>query len=451
MPWNMTAPLVQQKSLPSIDTAPRRVTRRLVPAAGGVLTFLLLGATGCPPPSGDFVDAGQHEDATPGDERPCLDCGPLKFAPAVRYPILGPERMVAADVDADGRPDIVVPGATGRPQERVLHLFLNRGDGSFSRPPPLSHPGLELGFGFRMADLDSDGRPDIIAGFSTILWNRGGGQFAGPVEMTWVDSRSPPAMPAPRAAENDLDEDGRTDLLWGGCCFEFDVLFNQGGGRFFRKKLKPFVPPKPPYYGGIGAFPVRDLDGDGHWDLAGFLELENTTFVLFGDGKGGFDGPYTRATSTVGQRQSPASMMREADLDGDGRSDLIVGAHNGLDVLLSRGGRADRGTFTNYDLGRAGNVATGDLNGDGRTDVVMEAYGQAFQPPRWQGGVLILLNQGGGKLQPSQIFAVTAMNRSVAGLVVADFDGDGRMDIAVDHTLADDGTGALDVFFNRTP
>ena len=91
----------------------------------------------------------------------------------------GGDTVQVADVDGDGRQDIViVTNAPPQGSSSLLSVYLGKGDGTFRSVPPVSVPGtsatLEL-----VTDLDKHGKPDLIidqAGF-TVWKNLGAGTF----------------------------------------------------------------------------------------------------------------------------------------------------------------------------------------------------------------------------------------------------------------------------------
>jgi hypothetical protein len=179
------------------------------------------------------------------------------------------------------------------------------------------------------------------------------------------------------------------------------------------------------------AVAVGDFDGDGHPDLAvmttefasGYNGAPDLTYtaveVLRGRGDGSFDLPrvvYVTDRNAFG-------FLRAGDVNGDDRSDLVMGDYSEPITLL---GNVD-GSFTLADSYPypEGPVAP-DLNGDGYADSVWIAY----PPPRipgWSGTLAVSLGRADGTLWPPIYFqADWAM---VAG--VGDFNEDGRLDVAV--------------------
>lgn len=299
------------------------------------------------------------------------------------------DRIVARDVDGDGRTDLVVQNG------RDLHVFLQ--DPVRGLPDrPLQVLRLEpTAFLWTLAVLD--GRPALLTAGSRAVQGRPfgpGGFRPEPADLvvhpalfegTLADGRAPLLVDfAP-----DLDRDGRPDLV----LFLTDALLfmrQHPGGEFRALQKVPFpvetviAVPWAPHQKltEITTVPVLafgDVDGDGRLDLATCLD-ETLRVCLQGP-----DGLYLppRSFDLTGERRRRRVRIlqfevppRLGDFNADGLLDIVL-------VYPSKGrvhayyGRAGRTDFTQPDdVFRIGDgwstgVYLEDLDGDGRTDLIM--------------------------------------------------------------------------------
>ena len=181
--------------------------------------------------------------------------------------------------------------------------------------------------------------------------------------------------------------------------------------------------PQVDYETGYGAYPVRtaDLNGDGNIDLVTANRGSDTVSVLLCRGDGTFAPKADYATG------HGAWSVTAADLNGDGKNDLAATNFfdNTVSVLLNNGD----GTFgakTDYAAGNGPeSVTAADLNGDGKIDLAVADY--------YDGGsnsVSVLLNRGDGTFTLKTSFSAGSSPRCITA---ADFNGDGRIDLAVAH------------------
>ena len=196
----------------------------------------------------------------------------------------------------------------------------------------------------------------------------------------------------------------------------------------------------------ISSVAIGDFNGDGRTDIAllrmaqmpdgDSTGIQGFVFLLLADGKGGFTLSHSFATGVIDNIGRPVNLsdffpnmhLTSLDLNGDGKSDLIVYG-SGFGVLLG----TSTGLSPQPPLGPLFDVlVAADLNHDGFGDLVV-AENASLDPQR---RVHVLFGGGAG----SQFFGyfardvVLPLNQGftgVASIVVGDFNRDGRPDIAV--------------------
>lgn len=175
---------------------------------------------------------------------------------------------------------------------------------------------------------------------------------------------------------------------------------------------------------------VADFNGDNVLDLALRNQGSDTISVLLGNGDGTFQSASNFATGPGFGRLSLG------DFNGDGKLDLVTTNFGGdtVSILLGNG----NGTFLEHVDYATGSVplplAVGDLNGDNKLDLVVGNIGSNRDT------FSILLGNGDGTFRASVEYPSI---RDPQSLVLADFNGDGELDLAIFSQVNEGETGLL--------
>jgi hypothetical protein len=188
-------------------------------------------------------------------------------------------------------------------------------------------------------------------------------------------------------------------------------------------------------YPSFGANPISvaagDFNGDNKPDLAVLNnptnDLAPSIKIFLNDGKGNFiDG----MAVTTGLSNPHAVIVD--DFTGDHKNDLAVANYDNNTVTIYRGD--GRGGFVLGTIANVGaypiNLVAGDFNGDGKRDIAVANYGAPDVSPKIPGTLGILTGSGNGAFT-YRSFGIGSGNEEPRGLAIADFNRDGKSDIAM--------------------
>jgi hypothetical protein len=311
--------------------------------------------------------------------------------------------LAVGDFNSDGKLDVIIGGYG------PLYLALGNGDGSFQNPVAIPNAPNEYGWTPIVGDFNHDNKLDLALNGIFVMLGKGDGTFQSPVEF--------PAAAVPMAVV-DVNGDGQPDIVAVASSGVVSILLGHGDGIFMDIRSVPIA--STPYSPGVGV--AADFNGDGKLDLAVAEQTYSNgqVSVQLGNGNSTFKQPIVSSMTT-----GNTSLILASDFNGDGKTDVafLDGSGYGFQVLLGAGD----GTFgtpvdtpLNYPIF---SVAAGDFNRDGKVDLV--AIANTNSP-----SVNIYLSNGDGTFSLGQSY-IAYPNSYVT---VADVNGDGNPDLIVDAT-----------------
>lgn len=328
------------------------------------------------------------------------------FRPRVVIPLPNkPSNLALADLNKDGRLDLIVASEEGR---TVEVMFGQQGD-----------------VPFRVATAQTNATAGTPTSSATVSAPAG----ATPT-TSGLTFKLPEGVDSPGdLVLGDVNGDGRLDLAWDfHDSYNVTLLLGQANGGFALAPNSPIVmrQGQSPHTHGIG---LADLNGDGKLDLASVNNAHNDISVMLGDGRGGFTNS-PRAPFAVGPSPYPPTI---GDINNDGQLDIVSNAtatgpnraqqlplSRALTLLLNDGQGGFRRSEVPLRTMTPWSTAMGDINGDGKPDLVATHHDQSK--------LTVLLGDGAGGFR-EVAGSPFEMGRNVWRVELADVNRDRRLDV----------------------
>jgi hypothetical protein len=268
--------------------------------------------------------------------------------------------VAVGDVNADGKADIVVLNTN----DSTVGMLLGSGTGTFQAATTYAVGSYSYPTGLALADVNSDGRTDVLVANNTtssvgVLLSRSTGGL-GPVAQLSTGSRNPQSLTA-----GDMNGDGKPDILIGTSAGEVVVLLNSGTGTFTGTAAYPS--------GGSSVQRVQlgDVNKDGQLDVVTANTFENSVSVLLGTGTGslGTAASYSAGNNSGLTSVALGDLNKDGQLDLVSANYGI----NSAGVLLGRSAGGFPATATLFSTGSNSaptDVVVADVNNDTRPDVI---------------------------------------------------------------------------------
>ncbi len=357
------------------------------------------------------------------------------FKTPVSVAVGNPTGVAAVDVNHDGKPDLIVASNANLDG---IYVLLNAGGGTF-QPPVFYSQGSNSGsLTVAVGQLTTVDNQDVVLGTGNgayVFLNSGTGTFKSPVQYggpSWANS----------IVIADLNGDKNNDLIvTSNTSSTVWALLGNGKGAFTAGTSYSTD-------GNLQTVVVADFNGDKKLDFAASNSGGEWVTVALGNG----DGTFRDSQGSGYTWNAPFNAIATADLNGDGNPDIVLaGGGTGVGITVQLGSSHGAlgapmstavGTCGEANRNPVNSIAVGDVTGDGKIDVVATLINNGAS---WceNNVVAVLAGLGTGKFK-SPVFYSTGTTQQSGPVALADFKGDGKLDIVVSNA-----DGSLSVLLNK--
>jgi hypothetical protein len=290
----------------------------VVSGSGASYSVTVNGITGAGSLGLNLIDDGTIHDTLGNPLQSNVATATSFQSPRVFGPGPQPTTMTVADLNGDGKPDIVE--ATGL----VIGVMLGNGNATF-QPLQTVSTSPAAAYAIAVADMNGDGIPDLVVAnehvnSTGILLGNGNGTFNA--ETTFATGSFPASV-----VVADVNGDGKADVVVPNLNNNnVSVLLGNGDGTLqARQNFSVGFGPR--------SVTVTDVSGDGNLDIVAANGGSNTVSVLLGNGNGSFSLQHTFLSG------GGPYYIASADVNGDGTPDLVTAntLYANVNVLLGNG------------------------------------------------------------------------------------------------------------------
>jgi hypothetical protein len=301
-----------------------------------------------------------------------------------------------ADVNGDGRDDVLIQGAPGAARTVAIAITTSAGISGDDSEGKITLSGLVNDSA--LVDVDGDGKVDVLAATSKgieVAYGNGDGRFSASSVLADGAVSS--------VSIGDINGDGTSDIAAVSNTGDIHSLIGSGARMFSSSAIVTGI-------ASAQASAVGDVNGDGYSDIA-IIDTNGDLYSFLGAANGTLSGQ--KLMGNVGGGVGSYELA-VGEFNGDGLLDYAVTGSTSSKVIFGQTDRTVSETKSFALATGASNVTVADLNGDGRADIAARIDSSK---------VAIYSGSGDGD------FSSSSASFTGSALGVADLNGDGAADL----------------------